>query len=281
MRMSRTLFAASLAVLLGSWSSTAVAQSSAEPQPTQPTDGAVHSRTEWGEQREPVAKDVQDEYRTDSLDTWIRICPTFDIICPDGGTKIGTSMMLGLRLEFDAGDVIQCGFEATGNIPKIQDHNFGGRGLNRNDGPPNPAVGEEISGYIIHPAFYVGYKNPELRAGPLQTIVGVGMGAFMFHDYQDTIRVGRPPTTTAPAAISQTIGTFPKDSEYVFHVSPYLRFEFDISDNFKIGFDLKLHFLLYSSAKKDEVSVVNGMEGSKFSFDHVIWEPGMYFAICF
>jgi hypothetical protein len=130
---------------------------------------------------------------------------------------------------------------------------------------------ERVDGRIYHPALYVGLKNPELTLGPMQPILGLGVGAFFMRDFKGDV---------SPAGSGGlVVPNFEIGNRTLYHATIFLRLDFDLATNFKLGVNFKHHLLLYNAGD----DFLGNMENDTFGFDnlHYIFEPSFYFSIAF
>lgn len=234
---------------------------------------------QWDRKSEPI-EGRPDEYRTDTTETWIRLTPYVGGLFWDGGTRLTGGPQFGLALEFEPADILIASIDVGTNIP-LPDMGAQRRFTENRDGTNGD---RELYGHEVHPALYVGLKNPEIRAGILQPILGLGFGAFYFHQYDtEDNKVGKAELPVLgfvdPARVHFRVA-------WAWHVSAFLRFDFDVSEHVKFGINLKNHFLfLYRGGDDPQTggSLLGNMLQDKIKFDniHYVFEPAAYFSISF
>jgi len=228
--------------------------------------GEVHAQsdTTWDRKAEPI-EDRPGEYRTTEFETTIRLTPYAGALIWDRGNYMTDGFMGGLALEFEPADILiaSIDFGATGDFEN------GNRDILRSRYQVERH--EKIGGTIYHPALYVGLKNPELKMGFLQPIIGLGFGAFFMRNYKGDV--------SPLGSGGLIVPDFEVANRTVYHATIFLRFDFDLAENFKLGFNLKNHILFYNSG--DEF--LGNMENDKFGMDnlHYIFEPSFYLSIAF
>lgn len=241
---------------------------------------------EWDELRPPSRPQ---EYRTDTTDTFMRLSPYFglyqfghdlelkgQIKLPGSNRKRGSGN-LGIRLEFEPADVMFVTF----------DLGFGGNLVGKGWSAsldrdltdlvpalnPGATAASDVPGKLIHLAGYLGLKNPELKFGPIQPVLGVGLGAFYLFDYdRSVIRV------RDSGGQLVDVDFVPYEDTWLVHASLFLRFDVDLGERFAAGIDIKVHFPLYAAG--DEVGLMAPDEFD-FSLRYTIFEPTLYFSVRF
>lgn len=232
-------------------------------------DAFAQSATEWDEKAEPI-EGRPGEYRTITSDTWIRLTPYFGGVFWSGGTQLESGPQIGLALEFEPADLMILTFDFGSNIWHTEN---GGAGRQFTEGRNGTAGDVELDGQEVHLAFYIGLKNPELKLGIVQPILGLGAGAFYLTGYNTEDSSQGP----LPVAGGGTADVRFQNS-MIAHATLFLRFDVEISERVKFGIDLKNHFLLYVTNE-----FLGNMEPDKFGLDNVFYafEPTLYFSICF
>ncbi|MHC4390204.1 MAG: hypothetical protein ACYTFT_07760 [Planctomycetota bacterium] len=223
---------------------------------------------EW-EDADPPAR--PSEYRTNITDTWIRITPHFGFynfgngLALEGRINEDWSTNLGLRIEFEPADMMLAWMEVSFSGQYLGD------AINSNvERELVSDATDNIEGKLLHISTYVGLKNPELKAGPMQTILGLGLGTFGFLDYDGDTEI------SGGANNGQQFVPF--ENAWMLHASAFIRFDFDLAPHFKLGFDTKVHLPFYAYGDQ-----VGDMLADEFDFNltYMIVEPAIYFSIAF
>jgi hypothetical protein len=133
----------------------------------------------------------------------------------------------------------------------------------------------KLEGHELHGALYVHVKNPEIKAGIFEPAFGLGLGLFYFRDYEDSLPLGGG----GEADVSFKNG-------WVAHGTISLKLDFNVSDHFKFGFNLKNHILFYASEQFERTSGLNflgNMETETTSLDNLYYafEPSFYISLAF
>ena len=243
--------------------------------------------TQWDRKGE-VIEDRPGEYRTNSLDTFIRLTPYFGGMFFDGGAYITPGFVEGFALEFEPADIMICSIDFSSHLmgwhrlfagqqarDKTAEHwfrdDFEGEFNDRLKSRYQVEPYERAMGEMYHPALYVGLKNPELFWGSMQPILGLGFGAIMLKRYHGDVE--------PLGAGGLVVPGFEVADRTIYHATIFLRLDFDISDSFKLGFNFKNHILFYNSG--DEF--LGNMENGTFGLDnlHYAFEPSFYVSIAF
>jgi len=212
--------------------------------------------TEWEEtQRRPALEGRPAEYKTLGTDTWIHLGPMASWVFPDGGLHLNSGPLIGARLELEPADVLWVGFELQSSLPGI--------GLEREIALDKT---EEIEGHVLRFRVHITLKNPELRFGVLQLAPNLGFDVFWLRNYSedDAGLLGGLPVSVE------------FEDTYLLSLSIGLRFEFDVSDHFQFGFELRNHFPFYSTK-----SSIGNYAAEEFAVEHYMFEPALYFHISF
>ncbi|HVY62963.1 MAG TPA: hypothetical protein VHF22_15000 [Planctomycetota bacterium] len=239
-------------------------------------DAMAQSATQWDAKAEPL-EGRPGEYRTTSTDTWIRLTPYIGGNCWDGGLRLTDGPVFGAALEFEPADLLIASFDFNSNIPGPS---WGGSYRLFSEARDGTDGDQEVQGLALHAAFYMGLKNPELKLGILQPIIGLGVGVWHLSGYDDD--------SLPIAGGGEAPVRFP--SQWVGHASIFLRLDFDISDHVKFGFNLKNHVIFYTTkgeATSAGVTIGDAGPGNMLSGKtkldnlHYAFEPDLYLSISF
>jgi len=224
----------------------------------------------------PPAGDRTAEYKTDTVDTWIRLTPYlgvqfytgFDFSGQAKGDS-GPAVMPGIMLEFEAADVVLVSIDFSVGFSQY-DEAFG-TDIDKAD--------VEMYGFGV----YIALNNPELTTdgGGFRVMPGLGVGA----KYLPQPRGFRPEfDETGGARIRIHSHTADPEVEEVFdqtllaHGTIFVRFEFRVSSNIQFGFIFREHFVFYSSEAIDDEQFDE--EGGSAGLA-LIHEPLFYLSITF
>lgn len=241
---------------------------------------AAQSATEWDTRYSPADDDRPAEYRTVTTDEWMRLSPYIGLYRFSHDLELmgrltrDTSANLGLRFEFDPADLMLITFDFG-----VGGHLLGsalGTNVERRITRNTIHHDHHIEGKLMHLSMYIALKDPALKFGPIQTMLGVGFGAFYLFNYGDRDILVKDPSVAGGVGIAPIDPPF--EDTWVFHTSVLLRFDVDISEGVKFGFDTKVHFLNYAMG-----DVVGDMLEEEFELSRkfTIIEPTLYFSICF
>lgn len=225
--------------------------------------------TEWDDKAEPI-EGRPGEYRTITSETWIRLTPYVGAIFWSGGTALDYGPQIGFALEFEPADLMLITFDFGSNLWNIEN---GGAERQFTEGRNGTDGDVDLDGREVHLAFYLGLKNPELKLGIMQPIIGLGAGVFYLFNYNTE--------DSAQGSLPVAGGGFAEvefENSMIGHATLYLRFDFDISERVKFGVDLRHHVLLYVTNE-----FLGNMEPDKFGLDNLYYafEPIAYFSVTF
>jgi len=189
----------------------------------------------------------------------------------DRGLLMTDGPEFGLRLEFEPADVLIASI--SGGTNYFFSHGWGSErtlteGRNGTDGD------QHVLGDALHFTLDVGLKNPEIKAGILQPILGLGVGAFYLRDY-DTGENDQVHVSPANGGGTQPVAF---TNSWVAHGTIFLRLDFDIATHVKFGIDLRNYIIVYATKE-----FPGNMEPDKFRLDnlHYAFEPTVYFSVAF
>jgi hypothetical protein len=217
---------------------------------------SAQSATEWDTQRPSADATRVDEYRTDTTESWIRLSPWV------GG------LIFADELELSSGAAVggEIGFEPA-ELMTVFIHLGYGVDIEREDAFTDGSDFFDTEGTFFQAGLYVGLLNPELQAGPIQAILGFGVGVMALMGYEEEVTAATQPPTEV---------TLENEDTFLFHATAFLRVDFAPVEQFHLGIDLKVHFPFYANGDR----VGEHLEG-EFDMVGIVFQPSVYFSVVF